>query len=697
MKTLVSILFFCLTISFITVGQTTPKGMLNNAIYLEEVNGDLTKAMELYKKLANDYPDERAVVAEALYRMGLTNEKLGTKNAKEYYEKVVSGYSDQPEMVKLARIRLSRILDVEKSISGSWLERTKKEGEGIYAVNFYEKSPGQKENRQLEGSYISPDGTKMAGIDYSIGQNVATYDLKTGEIQLITKYNWLDENAAITYHTIWSPDGKEIAFSYEDTDGNNIKISALDGKARDVLKDNLKWQIIPRQWSRDGNSILAFKLDSSGYYIIGMVAAAGGDFKELHRTHWKGSNQLGLMPKGDASLSPDGRFVVFSDGPADNMDLYIMDAKGGTPALLSVHPNSEYNPLWSPDGKHIVFIRETNGDALLFAMKIENRKAAGQPSLLKEGMQNVGLREWTSYGINYILYVNIHDIYTLSVDPLTGVPNGNPEPLQYSPTGSNIQPVWSRDGKYLAFITYGQQNQLVLLPSNGGKPVYYPIDAPGFWELSLYDLNWLPDDSGLSFSVPGTDGIFTAYCIDLATGKWQHWNLPSQKQYIRTAPGPDKNSFVYGQHGPQGAGIYKFNTTTKQSEKIHDFSFNEETYGFGLIRFSRDMRKLACSLRCTGGTKILLMDMESDEDKVFDKNQFSSFSPDGEKIMASGPDGMTVFSVDGKILAQFNIKKFFPENTRLTAIDWSLDGKQLVINTRNVIYQELLMRNVLNQ
>ena len=691
-------MFLFLAVSFRTAGQTTPKEMLNNAIYQEEVNGDLEKAMALYTKLVKDYPDDRAIVAEALYRMGLANEKLGTKKAKEYYEKVVSGYTDQPEMVKLARTRLSSIMIVEKSISGSWLERTKKEGQEIYSVDFYEKSPGQKEDKALEGSSISPDGTKIAGVDFSLGQNVALFDLNTREIQLMTKYKWSDDNGAITYYPVWSPDGKEIAFSYEDNDGDNIKVATLDGRTRDLLKSgSFKQQVIPRQWFKDGNSILVFKQDSSGYFAIGMVAATGGDFKELCKTQWKGSNQLGVMPKGDASLSPDGRFIVFSDGPADNMNLYIMDVKGGTPALLSGHPNSEYSPLWSPDGKSIVFIRETNGDALLFAMKIENGKAAGQPSLLKEGMQNVGLKAWTSHGITYYLYVNIHDIYTLSVDPVTGVPNGNPELLQYSPTGSNIQPVWSHNGKYLAFVTYGLKNQLVLLPASGGNARYYTIDAPGFWELSLYDLNWLPDDSGLSFSNPSPDGIFTVHCINLATEKWQQWALSNAKQYTRTASGPEKNSMVYGQSDSQGIGIYKFITETKQSVKIHDLDLNEEYVVFGQVKFSRDMKKLACNLQCSEGAKMLILDMESGRYKVFDKSRFSTFSPDGKKFIARESDAMTVYSEEGNILAKFDIRQYFPEGALLTSFDWSPDGKQLAINSRTIIYKELLMRNVLNQ
>ena len=696
MKTLFSVILFCLTFSYVA-GQTTPKEKLNNAIYLEEVNGELEKAIQLYDEIVKTHPDERAIVAEALYRSGLANEKLGNQKAKEYYEKVVSGYSDQPEMVKLAQVRLNRIKhDSDKIATDSWMELTRKKGDEKYVVSFYDKDANIGQGTMLEGSRLSPDGTRLVGVDFSIGQNIAIYNLKTKQIKLFTKYEWIDKNMPITYFPVWSPDGNELAFAYVDKNGFNIKVSTFDGKTRTLIeKDSIMQQVIPQQWSSDGSSILTFQQDDDGFFTIGLVTTEDGKFYELHKTQWKGSKQLGLVPKGGASLSPDGKSIVFADGPTDNQDLYIMDTNSGTPTLLSKNPTSEYNPLWSPDGKYVVFIRETNGDAILYAMKIENKKPIGQPYPLMDGMQNISLTDWTEYGITYDLLLNIHDIYTLILDPETYLPKKNPEPLQYTPTGSNIQPVCSFSGKFLEFISYGNTPKVIILATDGENPRYYPIEAPGFNENSLYDLNWLPDDSGISFSVRDPNLKSVIYHLNLETGGWQHW-YPPVNHWIRTAWGPDNKTVVYGRVGSEGAGIYKFNTELKQAVKICDVDLDEEYYVFRQFQFTGDMKKLACDVVCPSGRKLLLLDMESEECKVVvEKYNFETFSPDGKKILASRDDKMNIFSLKGELLNQFDAKQYFPEGTNFRSFDWSNDGRKLLINTQNLVNQTLLMRNVL--
>jgi Tol biopolymer transport system component len=59
------------------------------------------------------------------------------------------------------------------------------------------------------------------------------------------------------------------------------------------------------------------------------------------------------------SLSPDGNHVVFSwNGPKqDNTDLYIQQIGAGAPRRLTTHPNGDYHPAWSPDGRAIAFLR----------------------------------------------------------------------------------------------------------------------------------------------------------------------------------------------------------------------------------------------------------------------------------------------------------------------------------------------------
>jgi len=59
------------------------------------------------------------------------------------------------------------------------------------------------------------------------------------------------------------------------------------------------------------------------------------------------------------SFSPDGDRVVFTwNGPGqDNPDVYVQQVGSGDPLRLTSDPGNDYNPVWSPDGRWIAFLR----------------------------------------------------------------------------------------------------------------------------------------------------------------------------------------------------------------------------------------------------------------------------------------------------------------------------------------------------
>ena len=62
---------------------------------------------------------------------------------------------------------------------------------------------------------------------------------------------------------------------------------------------------------------------------------------------------LGLTPMM-VCVDAQARIAFMSDRDW-NWEIYVMDNDGGNPRNLTNNPVDDWNPSWSPDGKHIAF------------------------------------------------------------------------------------------------------------------------------------------------------------------------------------------------------------------------------------------------------------------------------------------------------------------------------------------------------
>ena len=555
-------------------------------------------------------------------------------------------------------------------------------------------------------STLSPDGTKLAGLNYSGGQNIAVYDLLARKTINVTK-NDFDHSAkgnGWSNFPVWSPDGTEIAHMFSEWNGKGyeLRVTSLEGKSRTLLKSEPDDEgLFPRHWSQDGSNILTFTQDSSGSYTVGLVPSEGGSFKAIYKPQWESQFVYGDASR--ASLSPDGKFIVIADGPENKMDVLIASVDNRTTTVLSDHPSNEYTVVWSPDGKHIAFIRETQGGSLLYALEMAEGKPVGQPFLIKEGMQKVDLNNWTEHGICYNLWIDLFDIYTLPLEMEKGIPAGKPKTLDYTPTGSNNCAVWSHDGKNLAFISFADLPKVVILPVDGGEPSNYNIPVPGLWAQGVYDLSWLPDDSGVGFSW-GMGQSTTVYHVDLVTGEWQNW-LPddnSDQWATRIDWGPDNNSFVYtkwnddvSKENIPDPGLHQFNIKTGETQLIYQPEADSGNI-FRMMKFSGDYKKLVTKF---DNNNLVVLDLGSAKSHVL-TNKYSmphpTFSPNGEKVLTLGAkNDVTIYSLEGNVLEQYSLSKYLVSGTYCYLPNWSPDGKQLVFQTRKMERKTYIIRNVL--
>lgn len=88
--------------------------LLQEALYAEEVEGNLNSAIKIYEQIIADESAQKPHKAQALYRLGNCYLKLkDEQQARAAFEKLVTGFSDQTEIVAKARPILEEISNAD--------------------------------------------------------------------------------------------------------------------------------------------------------------------------------------------------------------------------------------------------------------------------------------------------------------------------------------------------------------------------------------------------------------------------------------------------------------------------------------------------------------------------------------------------------------------------------------------------------
>jgi Tol biopolymer transport system component len=559
---------------------------------------------------------------------------------------------------------------------------------------------------------LSPDGTKVVGLDMTKGQNVAVYDLTNEKTTFITNFEW-GLKSDITCIPLWSPTGEEIAYQALTTGPTGkegaleLRSTTLSGKTR-VLYKNTQGGLAPCDWLGDGTALVTF-LGKGFKNSLGLVSTKDGSFQELHpiKRKYSHSNLDQIEASLSADASPDGQFVVFADGPAGgSRDIFIIPVGGGSPVPLTEHRADDKEPRWSPDGRHIVFLSLRHGSWALWGIAVEDGKPSGQPFMILEGMQNARLSGWSKNGLLSYTMTFIHDIWTLDIDPANHEVRGKPKMVDFSTYGTNINPTWSPDGRHLAFISnpIDKPNDayVVIMPSEGGDIRKFKIPTEKFWILSFRDLRWLPDGSGLGFSHYENQGKYSLYRLDLKTEEWKLSPLPVGYTSIEWTG--DGKAFFYIRFMP---GIASLNITKRDLESGEEnFVLRYEKgipFYWSTLRASRNHKWLTTALR----NRIDVIDVETGEAESLSGEEENlgnpAWSPDGKHLVASRrhdektgtPTDLVILSREDGVKTFLEIGSHLPPNASIRTPDWFPDGRKIAFGTRLLKKETNLIKNVI--
>ncbi len=676
--------FVLLTSSQHALSQQSAAELYEEAMFKKESEGDLNGAIQVLLRITKEFSGDKKIAGKAQLQIGICYEKLGKEEAIEAYELVLKNFADQPEIVSAARSRLTS-LQAQKSDM----------------VTVTQLSTGV-----LGSGTLSPDGMRIAGISLEIGQNIAMMNVGENKITQVTRFGW-DQKEGFAYSPVWSPDSKEIAFMFGDWFNKKpmeLRITTLDGKQRTLYTCVNGEGITPQEWLPTGEAILCGLYRSDGF-ALGLVSVRDGSLRSLRK----------FPQEITGSSSPDGRHIVFHEGEDGSRNLSILSIDGKSYKALTEGPADDRQPLWSPDGKHIVFLSYRHGGWALWGIEVDrDGDPKGIPFLIRDGMQNSDLRNWTDSGLYCQKMIDIRDIFVMPVDPKNGSPKGIPRQLDYAPTGNNKCPIWSPDGKWLTFVSnskdYPNQAYVVVMPAAGGEAKKFPVPTSNFSPLYFADLKWRPDSKAIGMRCMNNDGEETFFVVDPANGEWQSWTLSGDYD-IRTRMEwkGDGRSIYLSQQGLSNkeAGIVERTLETGEERYIYRAKVAAKGQGtiFRSLKCSRDYSKLAIM---DNYWELVVVDTRTGKVlREFSRKEgmgdFSAaWSPDGNRLFVLHSYNPTkdkilrysVFSMEDGSEEIFEFPEI-PPSPQLGYFDWSVDGTRMVFSARSFKYESFLLSNII--
>ena len=187
----------------------------------------------------------------------------------------------------------------------------------------------------------SPDEKSIAFFSSRSGSpNIWEVDIGSGLL------NPLTSNSGVNVNPFYSPDGKLIAYQSDQSGRLEVWVMNVDGSnPRRLTNVGITGHFM--RWTPDGSGIV-FRCTCSGKPATMKVSVSGGNPQPFAETMMGGSHM---------SFSPDRTLIMDVVG---HRVLWVSPVNGGKPEKVYEFPDSDVRidyPVWSPDGKWVMFDR----------------------------------------------------------------------------------------------------------------------------------------------------------------------------------------------------------------------------------------------------------------------------------------------------------------------------------------------------
>ncbi len=388
---------------------------------------------------------------------------------------------------------------------------------------------------------LSPDGSEIA---FASGGDLWTAPAAGGQARLLVT------DPATESRPLYSPDGKSLAFVSTRSGVANIYILTLaTGEVRRLTYGDSAEGL--DGWSRDGQWIYF----TSGINDVGRqgdifrVAASGGTPLEVSREQF--------LAEFESAPSPDGKSIAlmakglsnsqwWRNGGAhiDETELWLKPIDGGAYRKLLPEGAKHAWPMWTPDGKAILYMSNEGGTENLWKLPL-----GGQPKKVT-GFTD-GRVLWPTIGYDGKTIVFERDFAIWSLDTASGKATKVPIVLHGAPAAAGEEHknetsfddlALSADGKKVAIIAHGE---VFAASTKEGGAAQRVTRTP----IVEHDPAWSADSKRVVY-VSERDRAANLYAYDFASGQETALTTGTARSTVPTFS-PDGKSLAYVRDGKE--------------------------------------------------------------------------------------------------------------------------------------------------